>query len=124
MSNGLSVFFASQKRAKYHELSTKVAIVSVSRVAFVPQNPLSSLTPHLRVGSQVAEAVRIHRRCGAEEARQATLELFAAVNLPDPAALYDRFPHELSGGQRQRVVISAALAESSFTSTPTGPVHC
>ena len=80
------------------------------RVAFVPQNPLSSLTPHLRVGSQVAEAVRLHRRCGAAEARRATLELFRAVNLPDPERIAERFPHELSGGQRQRVVISAALA--------------
>ncbi len=80
------------------------------RVAFVPQNPLSSLTPHLRVGSQVAEAVQLHRGCDAREARAATLELFEAVNLPDPAHLYGRYPHELSGGQRQRVVISAALA--------------
>jgi peptide/nickel transport system ATP-binding protein len=80
------------------------------RVAFVPQNPLSSLTPHLRVGSQVAEAVQLHRACGAREAREATLELFHAVNLPDPQRLAERFPHELSGGQRQRVVISAALA--------------
>ncbi len=80
------------------------------RVAFVPQNPLASLTPHLRVGSQVAEAVQLHRGCDAREARAATLELFEAVNLPDPARLYGRYPHELSGGQRQRVVISAALA--------------
>jgi peptide/nickel transport system ATP-binding protein len=78
--------------------------------AFVPQNPLSSLTPHLRVGSQVAEAVRLHRACGAAQARAATLELFEAVGLPDPLRLYDRYPHELSGGQCQRVVISAALA--------------
>jgi peptide/nickel transport system ATP-binding protein len=81
-------------------------------VAFVPQNPLSSLTPHLRVGGQVAEAVRTHRRCGRAEARDVVLELFAATNLPSPATLYDRFPHELSGGQRQRVVIAAALAGS------------
>jgi peptide/nickel transport system ATP-binding protein len=80
------------------------------KVAFVPQNPLASLTPHLRVGSQVAEAVRIHRGCDDREARRAALELFEATNLPDPAALYERYPHELSGGQRQRVVISAALA--------------
>jgi peptide/nickel transport system ATP-binding protein len=80
------------------------------KVAFVPQNPLSSLTPHLRVGSQVAEAVRIHRGCDARAARAAAIELFDATRLPEPAALYDRFPHELSGGQRQRVVIAAALA--------------
>ncbi len=79
-------------------------------VAFVPQNPLSSLTPHLSVGSQVAEAVRIHRGGGPREAREAALELFRATNLPDPARLYDTYPHELSGGQRQRVVIAAALA--------------
>jgi peptide/nickel transport system ATP-binding protein len=80
------------------------------RIAFVPQNPLSSLTPHIKVGPQVDEAVRIHRGCGKAEARAATLELFAATSLPDPRSLYDRYPHELSGGQRQRVVIAAALA--------------
>ena len=80
------------------------------QVAFVPQNPLASLTPHIRVGRQVAEAVRIHRGCDGDAARRAVLELFEATLLPDPGALYDRYPHELSGGQRQRVVIAAALA--------------
>ncbi len=80
------------------------------KVAFVPQNPLASLTPHLRVGTQVAEAVRIHRGCGEREARRLVFELFEATHLPQPAALYERYPHELSGGQRQRVVIAAALA--------------
>lgn len=81
-----------------------------ARVAFVPQNPLSSLTPHMKIGSQLDEAVRRHSRCGAKEARERTLHLLSATGLPNPTALYDRYPHQLSGGQRQRVVIAASLA--------------
>jgi peptide/nickel transport system ATP-binding protein len=88
----------------------EMRVMRGGQAAFVPQNPLASLTPHLKVGSQVAEAVRIHRGCDRSAARRAALELFEATNLPEPAALYDRYPHELSGGQRQRVVIAAALA--------------
>ncbi len=79
-------------------------------IAFVPQNPLSSLTPHLRVGDQVLEAVRHLRGFDKDRARARVLELFEATNLPKPQELYERFPHQLSGGQRQRVVIAAALA--------------
>jgi len=79
-------------------------------IAFVPQNPLSSLTPHLRIGQQVDEAVRHLRGATAAEARSRTLELFQATGLPEPEAICARYPHELSGGQRQRVVIAAALA--------------
>lgn len=79
-------------------------------IAFVPQNPLSSLTPHMRIGEQVDEAVRHLRGFDAVRARARTLELFEATNLPDPHAICARYPHELSGGQRQRVVIAAALA--------------
>ena len=80
------------------------------QIAFVPQNPLSSLTPHLRVGEQVMEAVRHLRGFDKAKARARTLELFEATNLPKPTELFTRYPHQLSGGQRQRVVIAAALA--------------
>jgi peptide/nickel transport system ATP-binding protein len=90
--------------------ASEMRMLRGGKVAFVPQNPLASLTPHIRVGAQVAEAVRVHRGCGKREARAAVLELFEATRLPEPAAMYERFPHELSGGQRQRVVIAAALA--------------
>jgi peptide/nickel transport system ATP-binding protein len=90
--------------------ASQMRLLRGGKVAFVPQNPLSSLTPHLRVGSQVAEAVRIHRGCDVRTARDAAIELLGATRLPDPPSLAERFPHELSGGQRQRVVIAAALA--------------
>jgi len=80
------------------------------RIAMVPQNPLSSLTYHMKVGSQVDEILKIHRGMDSKAARIHTLELFAGTNLPDPDQIYDRYPHEISGGQRQRVVIAGALA--------------
>jgi len=81
-----------------------------ARAALVPQNPLSSLTPHMTVGAQLSELVRLHNRVGANAAKDHALDLMRATDLPDPGALYDRYPHELSGGQRQRAVIAATLA--------------
>jgi peptide/nickel transport system ATP-binding protein len=80
------------------------------KVALVPQNPLSSLTYHIRVGPQVAEVLRIHQGLDNTAARKAAIDLMAATNLPEPERLYGNYPHQLSGGQRQRVVIAAALA--------------
>lgn len=80
------------------------------KIALVPQNPLSSLTYHIRVGPQIAEVLRIHQDMDDKTARKTAIDLMAATNLPDPERLYEHFPHQLSGGQRQRVVIAAALA--------------
>jgi peptide/nickel transport system ATP-binding protein len=80
------------------------------RIAMVPQNPLSSLTYHMKVGPQVDEILKSHRNMGTAAARRYTLDLFAGTNLPDPEQIYSRYPHEISGGQRQRIVIAAALA--------------
>ncbi|MBL8334596.1 MAG: ABC transporter ATP-binding protein [Rubrivivax sp.] len=79
-------------------------------VAFVPQNPLSSLTYHLRVGAQLVEILRTRAGLDKAAARRRAIELFAATRLPEPEALFERYPHQLSGGQRQRVVIACALA--------------
>ncbi len=80
------------------------------QIAFVPQNPLSSLTYHMKVGDQIDEILKIHRGLNRHDARNETLKLFQSTRLPEPAQIYQRYPHQLSGGQRQRVVISAALA--------------
>jgi peptide/nickel transport system ATP-binding protein len=80
-------------------------------VSFVPQNPTMALSPHLRVGRQVAEILLLHRRAiGKEQAAARVNELFSLVSLPEPEALAKRYPHQLSGGQQQRVCIAMALA--------------
>jgi peptide/nickel transport system ATP-binding protein len=79
------------------------------RAAMVPQNPLSSLTPHRTIGQHLTELICQHRVNRDKYPKDRAIELLEAMELPDPAAIYDRYPHQLSGGQRQRVVIAAAL---------------
>jgi oligopeptide/dipeptide ABC transporter ATP-binding protein len=81
-----------------------------SDAAMVFQEPMTSLNPVVTVGAQVVEAIRLHERVGAAEARRRTIELFERVRIPDPAERVESYPHQLSGGLRQRVMIAMALA--------------
>ena len=81
---------------------------SVASMIF--QEPMTSLNPVQTVGSQVVEAIRLHERVDAGEARRRVVALFEQVGIPDPSARFDAHPHELSGGLKQRVMIAMALS--------------
>jgi len=82
-----------------------------ARIGFVFQDPLAALNPVLTIGRQLEEVLRMHRPELDAGARRVEVErAFAAVELPTPATIGRRHPHELSGGQRQRALIAIALA--------------
>lgn len=79
-------------------------------IAMIFQEPMTSLNPVKTCGQQVAEAILQHNKVSAQLAKQQTIELFEQVKLPNPAAMYSRYPHQLSGGQKQRVMIAMAIS--------------
>jgi ABC-type glutathione transport system ATPase component len=80
------------------------------QVGVVFQEPMTAFNPVYTIGWQIAEAVLMHRDVSAAEARARAVELLELVDMPDPAARVDYYPHQLSGGQRQRAMIAQALA--------------
>lgn len=80
------------------------------RVAYIFQDPLSTLHPLYRIGDQLIEAIRVHEPVSRAEARARAIKLLEDVRIPNAAARINAFPHELSGGMRQRVGIAMALA--------------
>ena len=81
-----------------------------NRVAYIFQDPLSTLHPLYRVGQQLAEAIRSHDNLSNAEARGRAIELLNDVRIPNAKSRVDDYPHEMSGGMRQRVGIAMALA--------------
>jgi len=79
-------------------------------LAMIFQEPAASLNPIYNLGSQVAEAVRLHRPLSRRGAWQAALDLLRDVQMPDPERVARQYPHQVSGGMQQRAVIAMALA--------------
>jgi peptide/nickel transport system ATP-binding protein len=80
------------------------------RAGLVMQDPKYSLNPVMTAGAQIAEAWRTHRGGSRKLAREAAVDLLTQVQIRDPGAVADRYPHQLSGGMGQRVMIAMMLA--------------
>ncbi|HJL96191.1 MAG: microcin C ABC transporter ATP-binding protein [Gammaproteobacteria bacterium] len=81
-----------------------------NRISMIFQEPMTSLNPYQRVGTQIDETLIIHKGLTKKEARKKTISLMSKVKIPDPASKVKAYPHQLSGGQRQRIMIAMALA--------------
>ena len=79
-------------------------------IAYIFQEPMSSLNPVLTVGRQVGEVLQVHEGLSRKQARARAVELLTLVGIPSPLQRVDNYPHQLSGGMRQRVMIAMAVA--------------
>ncbi len=80
------------------------------QIAMIFQEPMTSLNPVHTCGAQVMESLMLHKKMTRREAKAETAALFEKVELPNPAQMIDRYPHEISGGQKQRVMIATAMS--------------
>jgi peptide/nickel transport system ATP-binding protein len=81
-----------------------------NKIAMIFQEPMTSLNPVHTCGAQVMESLMLHKGLTKKQAKEAAIALFTKVELPVPAEMIDRYPHQTSGGQKQRVMIAMAMS--------------
>lgn len=92
------------------QTQSQLRTIRGNQIAMIFQEPMGSLNPVFTCGNQVMEAIQLHQSISSRQAKQKTIELFEKVKLPNPASLFNRYPHQLSGGQKQRVMIAIAMS--------------
>ncbi len=80
------------------------------KISMIFQEPMSSLNPVYKVGSQIIEMIHSHEKISKKEAHERAVDMLRLVGIPRPDKVVNEYPHQLSGGMRQRVMIAMALA--------------
>ena len=78
-------------------------------IGFIFQDPMTSLTPHLKIGDQLAEIAIYHKKINKNKALERAIEVMDIVKLPSNRDIINSYPHELSGGMKQRIMIAISL---------------
>jgi oligopeptide/dipeptide ABC transporter ATP-binding protein len=105
--NGSVVF---QGRDITHLREKELEEIRGNEIAMIFQDPMTSLNPTLKIGTQIVEVIRRHWDVSKHEARKRAIQLLDEVHIPNAAGRLDDYPHRYSGGMRQRVMIAIALA--------------
>jgi oligopeptide transport system ATP-binding protein len=100
MFNGVNLLKAGER---------KLTSIRGNKIAMIFQDPMTSLTPHMRIGRQLTEVLARHRGLDASAARDSAIAMLRRVQISEPERRFVMYPHELSGGLRQRVMIAMAL---------------
>ena len=98
--DGIDLLAASERRMRS---------IRGNRISMIMQDPQYSLNPVMTVGSQIAEAYRVHSKASKREARDRALDMLETVRIREPEKVYHLYPHEVSGGMGQRIMIAMML---------------
>ncbi|HZD17436.1 MAG TPA: ABC transporter ATP-binding protein [Actinomycetota bacterium] len=102
------IFFQGQDLLKLP--AEEMRIYRGDKISMIFQDPMTSLHPYYKVGTQISEAIRTHQKVSKREAREQAVEMLRRVGIPRPDERADQYPHEFSGGMRQRAMIAMALS--------------
>jgi len=105
---GGKIYFKGQNLLELSE--SEMRALRGNRISMIFQEPMTSLNPVFTCGEQIAEAVRLHQKLSAKDARNKAVEMLKLVGIPAPQQRAREYPHQLSGGMRQRVMIATALS--------------
>ena len=107
--SGGEILYAGMDLAKFRT-NEEWRHIRGKRIATIFQDPMTSLNPLRRIGSQIVEVVRLHRGMNKVEAKAEAIRLLKKVGIPNAEGRFNDYPFQYSGGMRQRVVIAIALA--------------